>query len=174
MSTGQTTDAQFPDLGHLGAVPYHLSFAARDLEEAMDAFGALMGLRWSPVMDDMAPGLGPCDTTGWACRRVVSAGGPLHVELSEGSPGSTWHTDARSELHHLAYWCDDLEGAVDALVADGWSMDLTLLDDAGRPTEFAYVTREGWPRLELVDAKRTSAFLERHEHVGAARPRPRP
>lgn len=150
-----------PDLGFLGAVPYHLSYATADLGRAMTVFGALFGLTWTSIEDDVAPGLGPADTTGWACRRTVSVGGPLPVELQEGSPGSVWHTEAEAELHHLAYWVADLPGAVARLQAEGWAVELTLPGPGGDPTEFAYVTRPGWPRLELVAAHRAAAFLER-------------
>lgn len=157
-----------PSLGHLGAVPYHISYATRDLEEAMAAFSALFGHAWGPVGEGVIPGLGPVDTAGWTSRRVVSLGGPVHVELSQGSAASIWATEELATLHHLAYWCADLRAAVTQLVDEGWHLELTLPDQAGEPTEFAYVTREDWPRLELVDVARAPAFIVDNHHDGPA------
>jgi hypothetical protein len=163
------------DFGVLGSVPYHLSFATRDLDLAMARFTELFDLRWSAVAEGMEPGLGTAaagEAAAWRSRRVISLGGPVHYELSEGSPGSIWHTDALATLHHLAYWTTDLRAAIDGLVADGWERELTLFDDDGGPKEFAYVSKPGWPRLELVDIRRQERFVTTHEHLGAAAPGP--
>lgn len=160
------------EFGLIGSVPYHLSFATRDLEEARVAFTALFDLQWSPVLETMEPGLGLQDGTrfeGWAARRITSLGGPVHYEISEGSEGSIWHTDQLATLHHLAYWCEDLRATMRQLQDDGWTVETTLLDEEGEPREFAYVSKPSWPRLELVDVMRQERFVEAHEHVGPAR-----
>jgi hypothetical protein len=161
------TLGHLPAFGRLGAVPYHVSYATADLEAVMASFSDLLGVRWCPIEEGLIPGLGPADTTGWESRRAVTLHGPVHLELSWGSPGSIWATDALAELHHLAYWSTDLPAAVAGLVEDGWELELTLPDAGGAPSEFAYLHLEGWPRLELVDTKRTAAFLESKEHRGA-------
>lgn len=163
------------EFGLIGSVPYHLSFATRDLEEAEVAFTALFDLRWSPVLDAMDSGLGLQDGTrfdGWACRRITSLGGPIHYELSEGSEGSIWHTDQLATLHHLAYWCEDLRATMDQLEGDGWTVEATLVGDEGEPREFAYVSKPSWPRLELVDVARQERFVDAHAHHGPARRNP--
>lgn len=156
-----------PCFGHLGAVPYHVSYAVRDLDEAMAAVGALFELEWGEMTSGVMPGLGPVDTDGWDTRRVLSLGGPVHTELSEGSGGSIWHTEQLAVFHHFAYWCEDLAGTLAEMETDGWTLELTLLE-SGAPREFAYITKPGWPRLELVDVKRAQSFVDANRHIGAA------
>lgn len=155
-----------PDLGHLGAVPYHVGYATRDLGAAMAAFGPLFDLEWAPPQEGLIDGLGPADTTGWTSKRVVSLDGPVHTELTEGSADSIWATGHLAELHHLAYWCADLAGSVRALQDEGWELELTLPGGGGEATEFAYLARAAWPRLELVDLRRQAAFVEANRHQG--------
>jgi hypothetical protein len=157
------------DFGFVGSIPYHVGYAVRDLDDAMGAFGSLLELSWAPVSEGVDPGGG-----GGTIRWVFSQAGPVHVELFEGGPTTIWHTDRRAELHHLAYWCHDLHGAVESLAAEGWELQLSLFDDDGTPgqrgraTEFAYLARPGWPRLELVDSHRIPNFLALTCHVGPA------
>jgi hypothetical protein len=144
-------------------VHYHVGIATRDLDEAMSAVGALFGLTWAEVAGGVAtPMSGPDGEVDWVLNRVVhSMGGPMRVELLEGGPGSVWDTDELAVLHHVAYWVDDVAESVAALEADGWSLDVTIATEDGRPSMFAYMTKPGNARVELTEASRRDATLER-------------
>jgi catechol 2,3-dioxygenase-like lactoylglutathione lyase family enzyme len=144
-------------------VHYHVGIATRDLDEAMAAVGQLFGLEWAEVMGGVtAPMRGPDGQVDWVLRRVVhSMGGPMRVELLEGGPGSVWATDEVAVLHHVAYWVDDVPATVAMLEADGWSLDVTMASDDGRPSMFAYMTKPGNARVELTEASRRDETLDR-------------
>jgi hypothetical protein len=148
---------------HIPAEPYHVGIVTRDLHEGMAAVGALFGLRWTRIVDidadaaDFTTAIGaPLD---WRVIGIAhSTGGPMHVELLQGAPGSVWYTDEPAVLHHYAYWVDDIAKTMDVLKADGWACEVTRFDEAGKPA-FAYMTKAGAPRVELSDVSRRAAVL---------------
>jgi catechol 2,3-dioxygenase-like lactoylglutathione lyase family enzyme len=148
----------------IAGVHYHVGIVTRDLDEAMTSVGALFGLTWAkeePIL--VQPALrdrgGPVS---WQSERVVhSMGGPMRVELLQGGPGSVWHTDQPSVLHHVAYWVDDIAATAARLEADGWTLEVTTAGADDRPSMFAYLTKPGNARVEITDASRRDETLER-------------
>jgi catechol 2,3-dioxygenase-like lactoylglutathione lyase family enzyme len=139
---------------------YHVGIACRNLEAAMERVGGTFGVRWTPIADDPAANLfGPDGPSDGLVRRVHSIGSSVALELLEGGPGSTWETTKVAVTHHLAYWSPDVGPDVRALQADGWTVELAVLDPDGHPTEFAYVGKPGSVRIELVDERRRPAYL---------------
>jgi hypothetical protein len=161
------TEALRESLG-LGA-PFHVGIATRRVEDGMEAVSALFGTEWAAVRVGAEPGLsspeGPVD---WQTRVAHSKQGPLRLELLEGSPGSIWATDAVAELHHVAFWSFDVPGDVERLERGGWSIDLTFYDDDGNPFSFAYMSKPGNTRIELVDVARREAMFAHIENSSAA------
>ncbi len=130
----------------------------------MAAVGSQFGLQWADVIDgNTVPQLySPAGPVPNRLRRVtLSMGGPMRIELLEGEDGSVWHTTAVSELHHLAYWVDDVPEYIALLESDGWQVEVTVLGADGRPSMFAYMTKPGNPRIELTDSARRAETLER-------------
>jgi catechol 2,3-dioxygenase-like lactoylglutathione lyase family enzyme len=131
----------------------HVGIVTNDLDAAMASMSGLLGLTFEEPFDgSLAPPFAFGDgTPAPGLRRVTtSLGGPMRVELLEGLPGSVWHTTAPAELHHVAYWVDDVTSAAEALVADGWSVEVTIMGADSRPTEFAYLTKPGEARVEVT------------------------
>ncbi len=88
-------------------------------------------------------------------RRMHSLGGPMRVELIEGTAESVWATTRIAELHHYAYWSADVASDVQALVSLGWQVEMSTVDSEGRPTVFAYLVKPGHIRIEfLADSQR--------------------
>jgi hypothetical protein len=140
---------------------YHLGLAVAHLETAMETIGGLFSTAWTPVADDTAPNLyTPDGPSTWAARRTHSRTLPIPVELLEGTSGSTWDTDRLAVPHHVAYWSRDLAGDVTKLVGRGWRLELMLLDEAQRPSEFAYLVKPGAVRVELVAIERRESHLQ--------------
>jgi catechol 2,3-dioxygenase-like lactoylglutathione lyase family enzyme len=131
----------------------HVGIVTGDLDAAMASVGGLLGLTFEEPFDgSLAPPFVAGDGTPTpGLRRVTtSLGAPMRVELLEGQPGSVWHTTALAELHHVAYWVDDVTSAAEALVADGWSVEVTIMGADARPTGFAYLTKSGEARVEVT------------------------
>lgn len=161
------TDAFNPHFLHaMDLIPlhedfYHLGLAVSHLEVAMEAIGEIVGTDWTPIADDAAPNLYAHDAPSkWSARRTHSRNSPIPFELLEGTPGSTWETDQLAVPHHLAYWSRDVAADVQQLLGRGWELELVLLDEARRPTEFAYLVRPGSVRIEFVAIERRGEHLQ--------------
>jgi hypothetical protein len=147
----------------LGRMPYHVGIATNDLEAAMEALSGLFHTGWTPVVDQrVGAGLAtperPADH--WRVRRTHSLAGPLRVELLEGSADSTWATDQLAQVHHLAYWSDDVTADAELLIAHGWTLEVTYFDAQGRPKDFAYLAHPESTRIELLDSSARAAYRE--------------
>lgn len=142
---------------------WHIGIACHDLESAKDAIADTFGVTWTPVAKDTLPSLHTAEgLSDWTAQRVQSIGGLVPFELLQGSPGSTWDTPASKPIvtHHLAYWSGDVADDVRSLEKEGWSVEIGMLDDDGNPTTFAYMTKPGEIRVELVDVSRRPAYLK--------------
>jgi hypothetical protein len=135
----------------LRRLPYHVGIATNDLEEACERFGALFGVGWSPVLEDEGE-LRAVGAYGGRTRVVHSRGGPMRIELIEGT-ASVWATTELASLHHYAYYSADVPADVSALVAEGWEIELAVVDEQGRPSAVAFLVKPGHTRVELVDER---------------------
>ena len=145
-----------PLVAPLNRVPYHLGIATCDLERARSQLGDLLGVTWSPTrtVEGELPTVG---AHAGPTRRMHSLGGPMRVELIEGTAESVWATTRIAELHHYAYWSADVASDVQGLVALGWQVEMSTVDREGRPTLFAYLVKPGHIRIELLaDSQRTA------------------
>ena len=131
----------------------HVGIVTSDLDAAMASVGGMLGLMWEEPFDgSLAPPFTAGDgaPTPGLRRTTTSLGGPMRIELLEGQPGSVWHTTALAELHHVAYWVDDVTGTAERMIDDGWSVEVTIMDDDSRPSLFAYMTKPGEARMEIT------------------------
>ncbi len=133
----------------LNRVPYHLGIATCDLDGARTQLGELFGIEWSPTrtVEGELPTVG---AYAGPTRRMHSLGGPMRLEVIEGTAASVWATTRVAELHHYAYWSEDVATDVRELVALGWRIEMATVDRDGRPTVFAYVVKPGHIRVELL------------------------
>lgn len=142
--------------------PFHIGIVTGDLTASMDLLSAALGVTWT------TPGSGGAVFTGTDGSRqpqpvsCISREGPIHFDLIQGEPGSIWEAaGGRPRLHHFAYWTGDLPGDIDRLEADGWKLELTLPDEAGTPTVFAYLVRDDGFRLEIIDEAGRDTYARR-------------
>lgn len=132
------------------AVPFHIGITTDDLGTSMRQLADSLGVSWTPPT--AGPGMlhvvdGPPQPRPTSC---VSRQGPVHLDLIDGKPGTIWETTG-PRLHHFAYWTDDVAGDVERLTGQGWRLEMTIPDDDGRPTVFAYLVRDDGFRVELID-----------------------
>ena len=122
----------------------------RATSNARDQLGALLGVGWSPVRT-VEGHLNTVGAYAGPTRRLHSLGGPMRMELIEGTPASVWGTTEVAALHHYAYYSADVASDVDGLVGAGWEVEMATVDEHGCPTVFAYLVKPGHIRVELVD-----------------------
>ncbi|SOD71771.1 glyoxalase/bleomycin resistance protein/dioxygenase superfamily protein [Jatrophihabitans sp. GAS493] len=132
------------------AIPVHIGLAVADLDAAMAKFGPLLGLTWGePVRGLWQEYLVAGSRVRWSLSYVKSTVGQPQIELLQGGPGSTWHTDASGALHHYAFATPRPAADRRRFLGLGWRLDLCRAD-ADPDTSFAYLTRAGDVRVELV------------------------
>ena len=134
----------------MDAIPFHVGITTNDLGTSMGALAQALGVSWT----EPTTGAGLYhDVDGVPQPRptsCISLGGPIHIDLIEGQPGTLWHADGPT-LHHFAFWTDDLRGDIGRLAEQGWRLELTDPDADGEPSVFAYLIRDDGFRLELID-----------------------
>jgi hypothetical protein len=143
---------------------YHVGIACRELEPAMEQIGKLFSVKWALPASGDAPNLfTPGGAVSWSARKTMSVDSRVPIELLEGSTGSTWDTGNLAVTHHAAYWSADVRADIAELESEGWSTELTMLDTDGNPMEFAYMSKPGLTRIELVGLQRLPAYLALRE-----------
>jgi hypothetical protein len=143
----------------LNRVPYHLGIATCDLERARSQLADLFGVAWSATrtVEGELPTIG---AYAGPTRRMHSLGGPMRLELIEGTAESVWATTRVAELHHYAYWSADVASDVQELVASGWRIEMATVDRDDRPTVFAYLVKPGHIRVEFLADSQRPAYEE--------------
>jgi hypothetical protein len=133
--------------------PFHVGIASPDVASLASALGPLLGLTWvslsRPDVVHQTPHgpVAPASQVIWSRSRP----GAPHVELVKAEPGTVYALDRGTFIHHFGYWTPDLTGSITDYQAQGWRVEATMLDGAGQPTAFAYLSRPGEVWIELVD-----------------------
>lgn len=92
---------------------HHLGVAVRDLEEAFDTYSRLFGaeLEHRDMLDEQG------------VEAIAIKVGESRVELlgalAEDTPVGRFLTKRGPGMHHVAYWVDDVEAALDHLAREG-------------------------------------------------------
>lgn len=132
---------------------YHTGVRVPDLDAAMAELGPRLDLTWASVRETKQAVWTPeRGAHTMHLRYVYSCEGPQHVELLEGEKGGIWDGSEHPGAHHIGIWVDDVAGAVNSALDDGWR-----LAAAGRPPDegygvFAYVQPPSGLIVEVVDA----------------------
>lgn len=134
------------------AVPFHVGIATPDVEASMAALTALLGLTWVALDRPPICHYTPGGAIQPSPRVMYSAQGPLYIELIEAAEGTFYPLTEPTHLHHVGYWTDDFATALASAENEGWALEVSMRDDGGRPTTFAYLSRPGDVRIELVDS----------------------
>jgi hypothetical protein len=126
---------------------YHVSFAVPDIEAAMHQLTEVVGVRWSPVLEDTF--------AGWQCRLTFTVGDGPAIELVTGPAGSPWAGGPR--FHHLAVWTEDVGQGSRRLAEQGYPVSFDACP-LGRPYAYHEVPAVG-ALVELMDVSRQQHFL---------------
>jgi hypothetical protein len=107
--------------GLLNGAAYHVGIVVEDVGLAMELYGPLFGVEWTPRMKAEFPvALGGTNRV-LQFDSVYSRSGPCHIELTVQKPDSIWKPGRG--IHHIGFWSDDVPG------------DAERLDQAGYPIE---------------------------------------
>ena len=146
---------------------YHVGLRVPDIHRAKAELTASMGLQWAPPQRfDMKPWVPGEGYKEYELNLTESVEGPVHVELSHGTPGSIWDSTFGTGLHHFGVWVDDVGGTVDALVREGWTVEMAALSPEEGYGHFAYIRSPSGIVFEPVAA----ASKEKHERWWSGSP----
>jgi catechol 2,3-dioxygenase-like lactoylglutathione lyase family enzyme len=133
----------------------HVGIVVPDLEHAMKALGAHLGVEWMGVFEPTMPMQDAERGDREVSLRIALTPDPPRLELIEAIPDSPWQLDEeRMLLHHLAYYVDDL-GADSARVAGPCPIEIAGVGAEGDiPRTFTYHVHDGL-RFELLERRGT-------------------
>ncbi len=104
---------------------FHVGIRVTDIEAAMADIGKHAGVTWASVQDRpmsvWVPGIGQ---TTLQLALTYSVEGPVHLELLQGPTGSIWDGNDVPGAHHFGYWSDDVGADTEAMLADGYTLEL--------------------------------------------------
>lgn len=143
--------------------PRQIAFLCRDLAASMAFYSSHFGVGPWFVMDRVT--LTDCTYRGAPCEISLSAAlaawGPLQIELlqqhdDKPSIYRDWYQRAftREVQHHVAYWVEDLEGAIARARNDGFQVEQEGWVPRGG---FVYLTHPDNPDQVLELTERTAA-----------------
>lgn len=129
---------------------FHSGIVVDDLERAMAELGEEVGVRWTPIIDNVRPIVTDGRTVDLRFRMVYSIDGPHRYELVQAIPGTLWQAvpEQPARLHHVGYWSDDIE-------ADG-----AALERAGAPTVAIAQTPDGGAPVFRYHRSRLGFYIE--------------
>jgi hypothetical protein len=106
---------------------FHVCHVVGDIDTAIQEWSGRFGLTWLPAERQrfraFVPGREPAEqesTTTWSLE------GPVHIELGEIGAGPIEVTSDLVCPHHFGYWCDDVAGTRDGLLASGWAVEFEV------------------------------------------------
>lgn len=139
---------------------YHTGIVVADLDQAAERLSAAGGYRWTKPMEytiAVTTADGPMEIP----FRLVYSIDATHIELIQQVPGSVWVSAPRNAVHHLGYWCDDVDAVGRRLQHCGYTLEVRPDGDLGMA--FAYYLDPLGVRIELVNRAMFgdwAAFLE--------------
>jgi len=130
---------------------YHTGIVVSDLEASMVQMTEVAGYRWTPIQSAQLPVRLADGERTILLRYTYSLDAP-HIELVQAVPGTPWTAGAGQPgtVHHLGYFCDDLEMTSKRLEESGFVLEACAIV-GGTPSIFAYYRSGSGVRIEIVD-----------------------
>jgi catechol 2,3-dioxygenase-like lactoylglutathione lyase family enzyme len=118
---------------------FHVGIRVTDIEAAMAEIGKQVGVTWASVQDRpmsvWQPGTGQTELQ---LALTYSVEGPVHLELLQGPAGSIWDGSDVPGAHHFGYWSDDVAADTEAMLADGYTLELAATSPEDGYGRFTY------------------------------------
>ncbi|HEY3669657.1 MAG TPA: VOC family protein [Acidimicrobiia bacterium] len=127
---------------------FHVGIVVPDLESACDHFADLLGLEWGPTIESAFELLDGDGQIVAGDIRVCNSTEPPYIELIEAIPGTIWACNEVSNLHHVAFYADDVAGGSAQLLSMGCPLEISGLE-AG--AGFVYHLDPLRVRIEYID-----------------------
>jgi hypothetical protein len=126
---------------------YHVAFVVESIEEATEAWGKALGIRFGRLQTPTILWGTPEGQREQLTKFVYSLNGPPYIELLERQDDSLWETVG---FHHLGVWSEDVPGDSDRLVEAGCPWNCAILNPEGQKVGGCIHTVIDGARIELV------------------------
>ena len=131
---------------------FHVGILVRDIEQATEDFGALLGVRFEPVRTGTV-------VSGEKNRYCYSLDGPPLLELVEMVGDGTWSPSQGEGLHHIGYGHPDVPGQCELF---GGEADTLVAGDGGHPRViFTRPAALHGVRVEYLESTMVAATMRR-------------
>ena len=132
---------------------YHVGIVVPDVAAARERLTELLGVTWGPIMHlDEVPFRDGAGNDIVLPNTICYSADEPRIELVEETPGSVWVRNEHSNLHHIGFWTDDLDGHSTTLGNGACPLQLCGRDGVDAPVSFAYHRDEVLGiRYEIVD-----------------------
>ena len=141
---------------------FHVGIRVADLEAAMAEVGDNVGVTWASVQDRpmsvWSPAIGPVV---WQLAVTYSIEGPVHYELMQGERGSIWDASDAPGAHHLGYWSDDVKADTEALLGEGYTLEMAAAAPEDGYGRFTYLRAPSGFLVEPVSIRDVKPRFER-------------
>ena len=143
---------------------FHIGIVVDDFESTLAELAALFGYRWCEEMRNPTNVVYADGSAGVVPSSFVYSMNAPRLEIIRTLPGTLWVPAAGSGVHHLGYWCDDVEAQSTELQRRGFVAEVTGVRPGGDPF-WAYLRHGSGPRVEIVD-RQLHPILERYFSTG--------
>lgn len=126
---------------------FHVGIVVHDFEAARRWLTETLGYEWGPDVQMEYTMLLPNGPLTYQQRLQYSVTEP-RLELVRSVDGTPFQPSS-SGLHHVGYWCDDVESTSAMLAADGWTWECGGTFADGSPAWAYHFNPLGF-RIELV------------------------
>ncbi|MCF1592282.1 VOC family protein [Streptomyces muensis] len=134
-----------------GAEFYKIGIVVDDLTEAVSRYRELFDYEWgdgATVAQPFPVLIG--DEIRTVTNRAVITRQKPRIHLIEATPGTPWEVDRGGQVHHLAYWVEELQEAARQITAQGYSFECGDAAEDPAARTWGYYTHPHGPRLELM------------------------
>jgi hypothetical protein len=130
---------------------FHTGIVVADIEAAKQEYTDLAGFTWGSQGEVEMPVWFPTGPSTISFCFAYTSEGPHRLELVRELPGTLWTASGAGQVHHLGYWCEDVEDASAELVRRGMPLCAKVgVDDADALAPIViHQARTGY--VELVD-----------------------
>jgi hypothetical protein len=131
---------------------YHVGIVVPDIESGCARLSSLLGVKWGPTVESetqIRNGAGDDEVI--SLRLCYSTSAP-HLELVEERAGTPWVCNEFSNLHHIGFFSDSLDGDSQLLTSTACPLEICGRESEVAPRMFAYHRDPLGVRIEYVDA----------------------
>jgi catechol 2,3-dioxygenase-like lactoylglutathione lyase family enzyme len=131
---------------------FHVGIVVPDIDTAVAHFTELLGISWGPIVEIDNPFQTAAgeDVTLANFKLCYSTTGP-HLELIEEQPGSPWVCNEHSNLHHIGFFSDSLEGSSRKLTGASCPLEIVCHDAESGAMAWWYHRDPLGVRIEFIE-----------------------